>query len=841
MRRESAETMRTRGPLGRSGIPVLLSGALAALAPSCGGPPEPPDSGDPADVGIDAAVEATDIAFDAVPDDAERTDCARDAPAPGRVIAKHISCDAELVPGALAMGRVGDIVLESSLARFVVRADGGSASMIGGPAGGVIDAAPARGSDFLKEILPLFDLSSIAPTAVVVIDAGGDAEARVRVLFEDAPLGLLQTVVPGLARPSNVRGQIDYVLRADEPFLRIEISTTTRAGIEGALARSGLLLMLGGQEEVQPGIGVLEGDTIGGEGHRLVAEREDGALAIGLSSDAGASLARIDTIHLLQGSRVRHTRGEITRFSARLAVGATAADAYGALAGDDDGVAPLSISGPRDDRVEITRDGAVLLRSRLHEDGTLEIPLPPGTYDVRAGFDGFFEAPVAPVAHDADGTLHTLTPAPAATLRIDARVEGAPDVPVRVTVERDGDELARFVATGITTRHLPPGAARVTISHGLEHDAVTAENVLGDGLVWELTPDLDRALDTTGWVSVDLHLHSEFSTDSTHRIEDALRMIAAENVEVVSSTDHDFVNAHARHAVLAGVEGRAVLVSGEEVSTTVFGHVNGYPLRPDPATPGAGAVPWFGLSPAQVFAGLRERGEPTLGGALVQINHPRLDQGFFDAVGLDPETGHATATPGSLDLPPETDLDDFSFDVLEVWNGYTRGDNEETFADYLALFAAGRRFTMVGNSDTHRPTLPAGSPRSFVRVPDDAPGAYDWTDVATSLRAGDVTVAGGIFVTAELAGPRAGGTVPVHVRVQAAPWVEVDRLRVYAGRSVAIDRPLTAVTGAVRLDETLEVPVAGESFVVVRADGSREPEPLQHFSPFGVTNAIEVP
>jgi len=793
------------------------------------------------DAGLDAAVELVDLVFEATPDDTEPTDCAAEPPARTRVRAKHIVCEGELVSGPLAMGRVGDVVLENALARFVIRSSGGSATMIGGPAGGVIDAAPQTGSDMLKEILPLFDLSSIAPSAVVVVDSGGDGDARVRVLFEDAPLGLLETVVPGLARSANVRGQIDYVLRADEPFLRIEVSTTTSAGVSGALARSGLVALLGGKEEGRPGGGSPGGAPIGGEGPRVVAERENAAPALGLASEMGASLARIDTIHLLQGSRVRHTRGELTRFAARLAVGRNAAEAYAALASDDPELAPLTLTGFPRDRVEIARDdGTVILRSRLGPDGEIVVPLPSGTYDVRSGFDDFFETTGEPVEH-AGATRHRLSPARAGTLQILARVEGDPTVPVRVTVEREGAELLRFVAIDATMRRIPPGAARVTLSHGLEHDVVVTEGSVAEGGTWELSADLDRVLDTTGWVSVDLHLHSELSTDSTHRIEAALRMIAAENVEVVSSTDHDFVNEHARHAALAGVEGRVLLVSGEEVSTTVFGHVNGYPLRADLTLPAAGAVEWFDRSPAEVFAGLRTRGDDALGGALVQINHPRLDQGFFDAVGLDPETGRATSLPDSLDLPADTDLDDFSFDVIEVWNGYTRGDNEETFADYLALFAAGRRFTMVGNSDTHRPTLPAGSPRSFVRVPDDTAGAYDWTEIGAALRAREVTVAGGIFVTAELAGPRTATSVPVHVRVQAPPWVETDRLRIYASREVVIDRPIPAGTAPIRFEGDIDVPIADAGFVVVRADGTREPEPMQHFAPYGVTNALIVP
>ncbi len=786
------------------------------------------------------AVVLDDLVFLVDPDPLERIDCAMDVPIAGEVRAKHVVCDRELVDGPLAMGRVGDVVMENAAARFVIRANEGSASTIGGPGGALIDASTVGGTDLLKELFPLFDLVSLAPTSISVVEGGSSGEARVSVLFDAAPLELVETVAPGLARPSNVRGRIDYVLLPDEPTLRVEIDVTTREGDASTVMRTGMLALLGGgQEEVQPGVGVLDGDRLGGVGPRLVGERSDGAIALELADSLDGSLTRIETIHLARGRRLVIGRGALTRFELRVAVADVAARALDALSRSDADVSPLLVRGPPGDRFELARDGATILRSRVPSEGEIAIALPLGAYTVRAGFGDVFVDPPVSIVHDG-ATPVTVTPAPRATLRVRASVEGDESVPVRVTVERDGDELARFIAIGETDRALSAGPVRVTVSHGLEHDVVVEDVTLTSGETHVIAPVIDHVLDTSGWVSVDLHLHSELSTDSTHRVEDALRMMAAEHVEVVASTDHDFVNEHARHAARAGVDGRILLVSGEEVSTTVFGHVNGYPLRADLALSAAGAVAWFGRSPAQVFDGLRARGDTTLAPALVQVNHPRLDDGFFDAVGLDPDTGHATAMPASLALPAGTDLDDFSFDVIEVWNGYTRGDNEETFEDYLALLAFGRVFTMVGNSDTHRPTLPAGSPRSFVRVADDTPGAFGWSDVDRAIRAREVTVAGGVFVTAELVGPRASGVVPVRVRVQAAPWVEVDRLRIYAGRGVVIDRPITTSSDAVRLHETIDVPIAGEDFVVVRADGSRAPEPVQHFAPYGVTNALFV-
>jgi hypothetical protein len=291
----------------------------------------------------------------------------------------------------------------------------------------------------------------------------------------------------------------------------------------------------------------------------------------------------------------------------------------------------------------------------------------------------------------------------------------------------------------------------------------------------------------------------------------------------------------------AGVAPWLVTVPGIEVSTTTFGHFGGYPLRLDPERAGQGAIPWFGATPSEVFDALRAAGDAALGGAIVQVNHPRRSKDFFTAIGLDPVTGLATTDPLALDLPASTDLNDFDFDVIEVWNGLARGGNEETLGDCLALLALGHSFTMLGNSDSHNPDEPPGAPRNYIRVADDSRGGFEWAEVARAIGAGDVTVAAGIFVTAQVLGPEVGGIVPVQVRVQAPPWVDVNRLRIYAGRDTAVDVPLGDPGLPVRFEGALDVPTLGARFVVVRADGTREPTPLFDFPPFGVTNALRIP
>ncbi len=818
-------------------VPALAL-AFAIAATSCGGD----DDVAPADASTDAGLDAgpTPLEFTAQPDPAERSDCA-ERPVPGIARAKHVTCADELVPGSLAMGRLGDIVLENARVRFVVRTGPEAASTIGAFGGGIVDAAALGGVDQVKEILPLFDFATARATDVVVTDAGDDDAATVTVLFEADALALLDAAAPGVTRALPLRGAVEYTLAGDSDALSVHVRLSTTPGSSSQPFVPGIVALLGGNGELErPRVGLAADRGTEGDDPTLVSEGRGEAIAIRLMEPEGNVLSVL-TIHILQGTeRRRAMAGEEIGLDARIAVATSAADAWRAVT---DPVPELEARGAPGDRVEITTtDDAFVVRTRLGGDGAARVPVGAGAYRVRSGFGPFFTGAATDVTVDASGGSVDVAPPPSGTLAVDALADGEA-APVRVLVRDEAtlDEVLRFVALGPTEARLPPGSYDVAVSRGMEYDVQEETVALGDGERRAMSPILDRSVDTSGWVATDLHLHTDLSTDSRHHVDDAVRILAAEGLEVVASTDHDYITDYAPIVARAGVADWLVVVPGDEVSSTVLGHIGGYPLVPDPDLSGAGAPIWFDRSPAEIFAAVRARGDDSLGGALVQINHPRFrGAGFFSTVALDPLTGHATADPATLGLAPETDLDDFDFDVVEVWNGISRGDNEEAFEDYLGLETIGRRYTMVGNSDSHHPEAPAGAPRSYVRVPDDARGAYDWNDVAAGLRARSVSVAAGIFVTAELAGPRDTATVPVHVHVEAPPWIEVDRLRIYAGRDVAVERPITA-TDIVRLDQVIDVPIDGPGFVLVRAEGTREALPVLDLTPYGLTNPIDVP
>jgi hypothetical protein len=793
-------------------------------------PPPPVDSGGP-----DAFV--PEITFDAVADPAEPRGCMSEPPAAGTVRAKHVECDAELLTGAMAMGRTGDLVIENAHARFIIRGGEESATTIGEGPGALLDAGPQGGEDLVKEVFPIVDFSSPRADAIVVTDAGASGTARVRVRFELQALGLLRAVLGASTPTVPARGVIDYELGPDDRALRIT-TTLTALGQRAGGGSPGIAALMGGAGDVwQPWHDVLRYDRGGGGAIATVAsESAISAVVIRLLPGAG-SVSHIQSINLMtREERIAALVGETSAFEAIVGVGSSGAEAWNAAHADE--AAELLVRASESDRVVLfTEADQPIVRTRVAADGTARIRLPAGAYRVRPGFDrDFFGAP--PVAATVPGEVDVAA-APSAILRVEATADGA-SLPIRILVERGGEERGRWAAIGPTDVRLPPGPARVTLTRGIEYDFHQEEVTLTDGETTTITADLLRAIDTTGWVSGDYHLHTEFSTDSMHAVDEALRLFAAEGLDLVTATDHDYINDYSARAEIAGVADHLLFVSGVEISNPGVGHVQSYPALHDPSRAGAGAVVWFDMTPSEVFDAADAIADPAMGPHVTQINHPRDDSSFLSHVGYDPATGVPTANPVDLGYPPETDLDDFDFDAIEVWNGTRSGGDEQTFVDWLSLYARGRSFAMIGNSDTHQTTRAAGTPRTYARVSSDVQGEFDWADVGAAIMARDLTVSGGIFVTAEVAGARSGGTVPIHVRVQAAPWIDVQRLRIWAGTTETMGMPITG-TDPVRLDATIDVPIGDATFVVVRADGDRESGPMLRGQPFGLTNAIDVP
>jgi hypothetical protein len=158
---------------------------------------------------------------------------------------------------------------------------------------------------------------------------------------------------------------------------------------------------------------------------------------------------------------------------------------------------------------------------------------------------------------------------------------------------------------------------------------------------------------------------------------------------------------------------------------------------------------------------------------------------------------------------------------------------DRVLADWFGLLRRGRRITAVGNSDTHAIDASfAGYPRNYVRVGETA-AEVDGLRLAAALREGRSFFSSGPFVEADIGGKSygelvevSGGAARLRVKISAAPWVSVSRLRVYVDGDVAKDVPIEPSTRALRHAAEHELALAADAFVVVRVDGERSLAPV---------------
>jgi hypothetical protein len=397
---------------------------------------------------------------------------------------------------------------------------------------------------------------------------------------------------------------------------------------------------------------------------------------------------------------------------------------------------------------------------------------------------------------------------------------------------------------------VPVGRYEVFASRGLEWSLASAEVAIAADAPARLELVLRREIDTTGWISGDFHLHT--LTHSGHGdadLNERVLTFLGEGLEFAVATDHDHRTDYGPTVAALGVESQVATVTGNEVSTPI-GHFNAFPL--DPAKP---PVDSNVTAAGPLFALLRAQRDARGRAPVLQVNHPRWEGiDYFTRTGLDPLTGRGTDPSWSSD-----------FDTIEVLNenvGWgllepgettidTRSNAHSVLRDWFHLLQRGARPAAVGNSDSHtvRTVLP-GLPRNFVRSATDDPAAIDPGAVAEALREHAVFTTLGPFVELSVEGTPMGGTARARngratlaIRVQAASWVDCDRVKVLLDGDVVAVLEVPDSRSAVRLERQLELEVPSDAFLVVLVEGDdplpapvyRGPRPIL---PWALSNPV---
>ena len=404
---------------------------------------------------------------------------------------------------------------------------------------------------------------------------------------------------------------------------------------------------------------------------------------------------------------------------------------------------------------------------------------------------------------------------------------------------------------GAVVTPLPAGRYRVAATKGIEWsiDARTVDVVSGRAVSIELAPR--HVVPTPGVVGCDLHVHARPSFDSPVAPEDRVLSLASAGIDFAVPSEHNIVGDYAPSLDALDLTRELASVTGVEVTSFAprLGHFGVFPYPVTEKVP-----PYRGTSINAIFKAAHR--DPS---RVLQVNHPRLPMGigYFELFRFDPKKPP----------PPGMRTD---FDTLEVYNGYDLERPlrvEAVLRDWYALLGFGHRYAATGSSDSHRIQYQwAGYPRTMAVVGEAAASPVDAAAVVSAVKKGHSFVTSGPILELDVAGGKPGDeivtsepTLVAHVRVRAAPWVDVTSLELVVGGRSVLTKPIASrptslgpeigtrdevESATIRFEGEVRLPVGPEStWVVAIARGDRRLDdilPFMPVSPLAFTNPVFV-
>ncbi len=400
-----------------------------------------------------------------------------------------------------------------------------------------------------------------------------------------------------------------------------------------------------------------------------------------------------------------------------------------------------------------------------------------------------------------------------------------------------------YTASGTGTFSLETGDYEFWFSKGMEYTIDVQQIHVENEKEYFLSSYLERAINTDGFICGDMHLHT--LTNSGHGDANLIERViscAAEGLEWVVATDHNYVTDYTPYMEQAGLLGKMATTVGNEVNNN-FGHFNIFPIdtlakQIDKKT-----------SDANVFF---ESIRFAVGNeVLIQANHPREYDPFFSLKGLDIYFGTVKDPEWSWD-----------FDALEVLNANSqkgwvrsRGNQHSVVRDWYNMLNHNIRISGVGNSDSHKVINNfAGVPRNYIRSSSDSPTGINEKEIIMNIKAQQVVVACGLFPRILIEGKDAMGKtfsvinkpVNLQLQVQAAPWLDCSRAELVRNGVVVQSFDLSDgrhEKGVMRLDTIVSLKPEKDSWYLLVAHGDKDMYPLvgtpeEPSYPSGFTNPV---
>jgi hypothetical protein len=502
-----------------------------------------------------------------------------------------------------------------------------------------------------------------------------------------------------------------------------------------------------------------------------------------------------------------------------------------------------SLPGPVEVLVREPATGAIFYRAFLDKPEAISIPLPEGTYTVRANFFPLTRERTFRLGPSNDRTAREpwLIDIPELG-KMKVRVRDGRGAPLFGKVSFIGlapSESPYFapenpILTGRgweTSKNsvspgkdgldlsLPAGTYMAVASRGPEFGRETRVIEVLAGQNPDLNFIVERAVETPGLISLDTHMHTIHS-DGALTVSGRLKGLAAEGVDVAVAADHNFVTDYGPESERLGLGGELAVIAGNEVTARSGSiHFNSFPVTPRAGEAGFGAIGIADDAPSVLFKLAREKNP----GSLVQVNHPRSSGlGYFLTYKLDPEKAASANAPFDL-----------NFDVMEAMNGARRSaSNQAAILDWFHFLNRGYPIRVVGSSDAHgQDGGETGYSRTYVLYKGPEGKGLNQAALIKAVKDGRSFVSNGPIVAA-LANGRStfgdtltarGGKVNLDVTVTGAPWLEVSEIRLIVNgerrETIPAGKRGEAGVGRLKFEGRIKLTLERDAWIVVEVIG----------------------
>lgn len=434
----------------------------------------------------------------------------------------------------------------------------------------------------------------------------------------------------------------------------------------------------------------------------------------------------------------------------------------------------------------------IFFRSFVEEE-KIRIPLPHGVYKLRTHFFPAVTESFCRVNKEEEARVVLKAP-PTGKLNLKIKNSKGNHVPGKVSISgisptptpyfrpinprKSGRNWEEFKNSCFPSQEgiqieLPAGVYLMTASRGPEYSLDKKILEVVHNKDYDLTFTIDKVINLKNLISLDPHLHTIYS-DGRVNIEERIKSIAAEGIDVAVSSDHNIILDYATELNKLGLDSHLEIITGNEITHGNVIHFNAYPLEINPEEELNGAINPEADEASLLFESNRAKNP----NALIQVNHPRSGNiGYFNNYCLDPE--NASFARKNFDT---------SFEIMEVMNGpLLYESNAQTINDWFNLLNKGYRIFAVGSSDSH--TIDKGEPgysRTYVYLKNKTGKPIDMNVFLEKLKNGRSFVTNGPLVDLRVNSKGypgdliidKDGKVKISITVQAAPWISVREARI---------------------------------------------------------------